>query len=310
MQRKPVNTISVTELFRMFPDKDTCYEWFEQTRWNGKPVCPHCGGEANISKHPSKSHSYWHKDCRKEFTVTTKTCMHATKTPLQNWIYTIYSVMTGRKGISAMQLSKELGVQYKTAWYMLHRVREACSDGDFRLGNIVEVDETYIGGKEENKHQHKKLKSGRGPVGKQAVLGMRERDGKVKAMPIAKTDAATLKGAIHEHVVPGSTVYTDDHRGYMGLGGVLYEHGSVKHSAKEYINGMIHTNGIESVWALLKRGYTGTYHHFDLKHLQRYLNEFTFRLNEGNCEVDTIDRMEAWVRGIGNKRIAYRDLVS
>ena len=242
--------------------------------------------------------------------MTTKTCMHATKTKMQNWVYTIYSVMTGRKGISAMQLSKELGVQYKTAWYMLHRVREACSDGDFRLNNIVEVDETYIGGKEANKHESKKLKAGRCGVGKQAVLGMRERGGRVKAMPITRTDAETLKGAIHEHVVPGSTVYTDDHRGYMGLDGVLYRHGSVKHSAKEYINGMIHTNGIESVWALLKRGYTGTYHHFDLKHLQRYLNEFTFRLNEGNCEVDTIDRMEAFARGIGNKRIAYRDLVS
>lgn len=214
--------------------------------------------------------------------------------------------MTARKGVSALQLSKELGVQYRTAWQMLHRVREACSHGDFRLNNIVEVDETYIGGKEDNKHQHKKLKSGRGPVGKQAVLGMRERNGKVKAMPVKKTDATTLQGVIRANVEKGSTVYTDDHRSYMGLN---YEHGVVKHSAKEYISGMIHTNGIESVWALLKRGYTGTYHHFELKHMQRYLNEFTFRLNEGNCEVDTIDRMGAFVRGISDKRIAYKDLV-
>ena len=308
--KKQANTISVAELFRIFPDEDSCYEWFEQTRWNGKPICPHCGGVDNISQPPSKPHHYWHKDCRKQFTVTTKTCMHATKRPLQDWIYTIYSVMTGRKGVSAMQLSKKLGVHYRTAWHMLHRVREACSNGDFTLNNVVEVDETYLGGKEDNKHASKKLKAGRGTVGKQAVLGMRERDGKVKAMPVEKTDARTLQGVICESVEEGSTVYTDDHRSYLGLDEIGYEHGSVKHSAKEYINGMIHTNGIESVWAVLKRGYTGTYHHFDLKHMQRYLNEFTFRLNEGNCEVDTIDRMEAWARGIGGKRIPYRELVS
>ena len=189
--------------------------------------------------------------------------MHSTKTPLQNWVVAIYSVVTARKGVSAMQLSKELGVQYHTVWYMLHRIREACSNGDFKLDRIVEVDETYLGGKEDNKHTSKKLKAGRGTVGKQAVLGMRERGGKVKAMPVEKTDAQTLHGAIHKHVESGSTVFTDDHRGYLGLQD--YEHSSVKHSAKEYVNGMIYTNGIESVWAILKRGYIGTFHHFSIR---------------------------------------------
>ncbi len=132
----------------------------------------------------------------------------------------------------------------------------------------------------------------------------------MKAQAISNTDAETLKGFVHGYIKPESTVFTDDHRGYLGLDGVFYNHDTVKHSAKEYVNGMIHTNGIESVWALIKRGYTGTYHHFSMKHLQRYVDGFTFRLNQGNCDIDTMDRMDAFAKGIGGKRIPYRELVS
>ena len=160
-RRRTAETLSVTQLFRMFPDEDACYRWLEDARWNGEPICPHCGGIANIRRAgASKPHAYWHKDCRRSFTVTTKTCMHATKRPLRDWIYAIYSVMTARKGISTMQLSKELGLQYRTAWHMLHRIREACGRGNFMLSSVVEVDETHIGGKETNKHESKKLHSG------------------------------------------------------------------------------------------------------------------------------------------------------
>lgn len=307
MSKIKAETISITQLLKMFSTERKAIEWLEQVRWGGSPVCPHCGGIENITKPKSKPFTYWHKDCRKNFTVKTGTIMHASKTSTQNWVVAIYSVLTARKSVSSLQLSKELGVQQRTAWYMLHRIREACQQGDFKLFGSVEVDEVYIGGLEENKHEHKKLHAGRGGVGKQAVIGMRERKGKVKAMPIDDTTKPTLHNAIHENVRPGSTIYTDDNPSY---GGVANRHYTVNHSAKEYVNGMAHTNGIESVWAVLKRGVNGTFHHVSKKHLHRYLDEFTFRLNDGSCEVDTIDRMESLVKGMGNRRIPYKVLVS
>ena len=305
-----VETIGVKQLYQMFPGEDSCFEWLERERWNGEPVCPHCGGLDNISAPPpSKPHHYWHKDCRKHFTVTTGTCMHATKMPLQDWIFAIYSLMTARKSVSAMQLSKELQCQYKTAWFMLHRLRESFSSGEFRLAKVVEVDETFIGGRERNKHFDKKLKAGRGAVGKVPVVGARERGGRVVAEPVEKTDRETLVGFILDHTEESATVYTDDSSAYFALDS-LRRHGSVRHSSGEYVCGKIHTNGIESVWAVLKRSIMGTWHHVSRKHLSRYVNEVTFRLNEGNCAVDTLDRMASVARRMGGTRICYQKLVS
>ena len=312
MTRKRIaNTISITELFRMFPTEQSCIDWLEAARWNGKPVCPHCGGDANISKPASKPNTYWHKDCRMHFTVKTGTVMHSSKTDARNWMIAIYYYMTGRKGVSAMQLSKELGVQYRTAWHMGHRIREACNEGgDFMLGKVVEMDATYIGGREANKHESKKTHAGRGAVGKQAVMGMRERQGKVKATLVAGEDKETVKQAVQQHVTPGAIIVTDEHRAYHVIKSQPFSHEVVNHSAKEFVNGMAHTNGIESVWAILKRSIHGTWHHISFKHLERYVNEATFRLNEGNCEIDTIDRIRSVVAAMGGKRAPYRELVS
>ena len=310
--KQRAKTISISQLYKMFPDEDACREWLEKVRWNGNPVCPHCGGVENFTKPASKKYTYWHKDCRKFFTVMTGTCMHSTKLPLQDWVYAIYSVMTARKGVSAMQLSKELGCQYRTAWHLLHRIREACSNGEFKMTTVVEVDETYVGGKEKNKHESKKLKQGRGTVGKTAVVGMRERDGKVKAKPVENTDAETLVGFIEENVEEGTTVYTDEAKAYGNLShtGKRITHDTVNHTMREFVRGNVHTNGIESTWAVLKRSINGTWHHVSSKHLARYVNEATFRLNEGNVKIDTIDRMASFAEGVSHSRISYKDLVA
>lgn len=305
--KKAAKTISITELMGMFSTERKAVKWLERSRWNGKPVCPHCGGMDNIKPYKGKKYTYHHKDCRKAFTVKTGSIMHSSKMGVQKWAIGIYAVLTARKGVSSMQLSKELGITQKSAWFMLQRIREACKQGDFKLSKVVEVDETYIGGKERNKHKDKRLNAGRGAVGKAPVVGMRQRGGKVKAMSVRDTGKPTLQGAIHKHIEPGSVVYTDDARAYLGLDG--YAHEQVNHSANEYVKGMAHTNGIESVWALLKRGCNGTFHHISTKHLQRYVDEFSFRLNEGNCEVDTIERMESLAKVMGGKQITYKELV-
>jgi len=218
--------------------------------------------------------------------------------------------MTSRKGISSLQLSKEIGVQQRTAWYMLHRMRLVCGDNLEALHGEVEMDATYLGGLEKNKHTSKKLKAGRGTVGKQAVLGMKQREGRVKAITVEGEDRDTIHKAISENVETGSTIYTDEHRGYRNIEGEDYSHKSVCHSAKEYVNGMVHTNGVESVWSTIKRGFNGTYHHWSKKHCQQYINEFTFRLNEGNVDRDTQDRLDDLFKAMVGKTITYEQLVS
>ncbi len=302
-----VETISIVQLLRKFPDQEICTAWLEEVRWAGEPTCAHCGARDKIGAPKSKPHTYWCGHCRKHFTVTTNTIMHSTKTPLQNWVVAIYSVMTARKGVSAMQLSKELGVQYRTAWYMLHRIREACAGGKFRLDNVVEMDEAYIGGRETSKHASKKQCAGRGPAGKVPVMGARERGGKTVAKPVANADGKTATEFAKDTVGAGATIHTDDSRIYQSL---PYRRESVCHSANEYVRDDVHTNSIESVWAVLKRSIHGTWHHVSEKHLHRYINEAAMRLNDGDVKIDTIDRMDALIQAIGGKRIRYRDLIA
>ena len=304
-------TISLRELLQRFPTEDDCVAWLEEVRWGDpntgsiRPVCPHCGGFENVSQPKSKKYTYWHKDCRKQFTVKTGTVMHSSKTSTQNWLIAMYMVLTARKGVSAMQLSKELGVQYKTAWYMLHRIREACASGSFKFSRVVEVDETYIGGKEKNKHESKKLHAGRGPVGKTPVVGIKERDGKVSAKPMSNVNKRTMEEYVKTHVTQDATIYSDEASVYDNI-----SDGRVNHGAGEYGRGDVHTNSIEAVWSIFKRSIHGTWHHVSPKHLGRYVNEATLRLNEGNCQVDTMDRMKALAASVGGRKVGYKRLTA
>jgi transposase-like protein len=245
------STISTFELFDLFPDEESARVYLEARLWPTGTVCPTCQAQDRIT---TRANGYYRCNaCQLDFTVRTGTIFERSHVPLHKWVYSMYLLVTARKGISSLQLAKEIGVTQKTAWFVLGRLREAC-------GGQIE-----------------KLRG-------------------------------TVQNEIHGAVEAGSQLYTDEFGAYTDLDGLFFRHDTVNHSAGEFVRGHAHTNGIESVWAVLKRGLHGVYHHASAKHLFRYVDEFTFRLNEGNVARHSLRRLDSFVDATKGKRLTYRRL--
>lgn len=300
--------VSLIKLLRMFPNDQAAEKWFESRIWPDGPYCSHCGS-FNVQegiKHKSMTHRC--RDCadRPMFSLKTGNVMQGTKLGYQTWAIAIYLVTTSLKGASSMKLHRDLEITQKSAWHLAMRLRKAHEAGKPLFKGPVEADETYMGGKEGNKHADKKLKAGRGPVGKTAVAGTKDREtNKIVAKVVENADARTLQGFVTEHTDEGTQVYTDEASVYTGIG---RPHEAVKHSVGEYVREQAHTNGMESFWSMLKRGHDGVYHKMSPKHLDRYVTEFAERHN--NRPNDTGDQMGDVAAGMVGKRLRYKDLIA
>jgi transposase-like protein len=297
----------------IYTDENAAREHLEGLQWPDGPTCPHCGSVENITKLAGKSTRpgvYKCNACRKPFSVTVGTLFERSHIPLTKWLLATDLMVASKKGMSAHQLHRMLGITYKTSWFMCHRIREAMRElnpgplgGE---GKTVEADETYIGGKEKNKHRRKRT-SGVGGVGKESVFALVERGGSVRSQHVPEVNAKTLRPILMAHVDRKSFLMTDDAGQYRVMGPEFARHESVNHSIEEYVRGEAHTNTVENYFSILKRGITGTYHHVSQKHLKRYLGEFDFRYNERVAlGVNDSQRATKALKGIQGKRLTYR----
>ena len=298
--------ISLVQVVRKFNTEEKAYKWFVSQRWRKGIRCPRCESDRVQAQttHPTMPHRC--RPCRRFFSVKTGTPMEASNIPLSKWAIALYLYSTNLKGVSSMRLHRDLDIAQKSAWHMAHRIREMYDimhEPGFE--GPVDVDETYIRGKGKWKHEHRKLNAGRGPVGKAAVVGIKERPtNQVSTKVVDSTDAPTLTGFMHEHTDPATLVFTDEARAYDNI---KRPHLTVKHIVKEFVNGMVHTNGIESLWATVTREMVGVYHHWIFKHPLRYINEDTGRHNQR--PLDTDEQMGEMVRNCVVKRLRYIDLI-
>ncbi len=277
-------------------------EYLEYIRWGENGVeCPHCkSNEAyKLEGKTLRAGLYKCKKCRKQFTITVGTIFHGSRIPIKKWLLAIYLMCASKKGISAHQIHRQLGITYKTAWFMCHRIREAMTQNpEGFLKGEVEVDETYIGGK-------RKGKRGRGAEGKTPVVALIERGGELRAGKVKRLSAKKLKGIIRQHVDTSANINTDEFRSYRGLDNEYKSHKTIRHGSGQYVNGTVHTNTLEGWFSLLKRGVNGTFHHVSEKHLDRYINEFVFRYN--NRKVDDAMRSILAMKLTEGKRLTYRE---
>lgn len=290
----------------IFHDETKAREWLEARVWPQGPVCPHCGviGQATLMK--GKSHRpglYQCNACREPFTVTVGTLYERSKVPLNKWLAVTHLMMASKKGMSALQISRMIGLSYKTTWFLCHRIRESLRDTSADpLGGtnkVVEADESFIGGKAKNRAH-------REPAPKQAVFSLIEREGHVRSFHVANVTAKTLGPIMEHNVAKATAIMTDESVVYPKLADAFASHSTVNHSANEYARmvGFIHVNTAENFFSILKRGITGAYHHVSEAHLHRYLGEFDYRYNTRHLR--DFERLEASVPGIVGKRLTYR----
>ena len=302
--------ITVVELMDMFPTEEAATAWFEDAIWQGERHCGKCGSVRTKEVPNAKPMPYWCADCRSYFSVRTGTPIARTNVPLRKWAIAIYLCLTSLKSVASIKLARDIGVKQSTAWFMLHRIRQAwAGNGEGPFDGPVEFDETYFGGKRRNMSnaQRKELAgTGRGAAGKVAVVGAKDRaTNKVAAKVVERTDADTLHDFVADNAEPDAVVYTDDAAAYHDIPN---QHESVKHSVSEYVNGMVHTNGIESFWSMLKRAHKGTFHKISPKHLDRYVQEFAGKHNIR--ESGTLAQMRDTVARLVGRNLLYRDLIA
>ncbi len=302
--------ITLMEFFKWFPDDESAEAWFVGNRWPDGVCCPRCGS-LNVQtgcKHPTMHYRCREKACgRRFFSAKTGTVMEGSKLGYQCWALAMFLLTTSLKSVSSMKLHRDLGVTQKTAWFLAHRLRDALvQDGAVLYDGPVEVDETYMGGKRRNMSNSKRKElTGRGAVGKTAVVGAKDgQTNQVAAKVVASTDKDTVQGFVEDTTKPTAKVYTDESGSYKGL---PRHHEAVKHSVGEYVRGKAHTNGVESFWSMLKRSHTGTFHKIRPKHLDRYVQEFAGRHNVR--EQDTADQLSEIALGMEGKRLKYKALI-
>jgi transposase-like protein len=294
-----------------FADEATCRQFLIQQRWDGSPICPYCNSEKWYSIENGKRFKCGNKQCYKKYSVTVGTVFHASNIPLSTWFPAMYIITAHKKGISSVQLAKDLGVTQKTAWFILHRIRESLKEkGSNLLSNVVEVDETFMGGHAGNKSlsKRKKLKAAgiKGYMDKTPVVGLMERGGKLKVKVVDSVTQATLQPLVKESVDSSAVLVTDNFWGYRGLDKHFSSHQIINHTLNEYVNGDIHTNTIEGFWGLFKRSVYGIYHQISPKHMQRYCDESAFRYNNRH-----IGDAERFVLSLGQiaGSLSYKELI-